>query len=67
MYQLMMRQVLFLDSDQAHFDLSQRPYINQNPCDNDLKLLAMATNTKINTRVLGHFSDRVLGYSDDFQ
>jgi hypothetical protein len=33
----------------------------------EIIILGMATNTKINTRVLGHFSDRVLGYSDEFQ
>ena len=31
-----------------------------------LFLLGMATNTDFNTRVLGHSSDRVLGYSEDF-
>ena len=31
-----------------------------------MNLLGMATSIDFNTRLLGHSSDRVLGYSDDF-
>ena len=31
-----------------------------------MKKLGMATSIDFNTRVLGHSSDRVLGYSDDY-